>query len=112
MWLSAACVAHCIATTVAIAALSTAGGLLGSPLIHEAGLVLAIVMGAVAFGQGILRHRRALPMMLGASGLALMAAAVVVPHGASHAIESLLTIAGVAVLATGHAINRRPTPSA
>ena len=111
MWLSAACVAHCVATTVAIAALSTAGGLLGSPLIHQVGLVMAIVIGTVAFGQGILRHRRTLPILLGATGLALMAAAVVVPHGASHAIESILTIVGVVVLATGHAVNRRaPTP--
>jgi hypothetical protein len=29
-----------------------------------------------------------------------------VPHGAGHVAESLLTIAGVAVLATGHALNR------
>jgi hypothetical protein len=107
MWLSAACVAHCVATTVLVAALSTAGGLLGNPVIHEVGLVLAILLGAVAFGKGVAHHGRPLPLLLGGAGLALMAAAVIVPHGAHHLSESVLTIAGVIVLAGGHALNQR-----
>ena len=106
MWLSAACVAHCVATTVMVAVLSTAGGLLGNPLIHEAGLVLAILLGALAFGKGVAAHGRPLPLLLGGVGLALMAAAIVVPHGAHHLSESVLTIVGVVVLAGGHALNR------
>ena len=106
IWLSAACLAHCVATTVLVAVLSTAGGLLGSPLIHEVGLVLAILLGAVAFGKGVVAHGRPLPLMLGGVGLTMMAAAVIVPHGAHHLAESGLTIAGVVVLATGHALNR------
>jgi hypothetical protein len=106
IWLSAACLAHCVATTVFVAALSTAGGLLGSPLIHEAGLVLAIIVGAIAFGRGVVTHRRRLPLVLGAVGLALMGAALVVPHGRGHVAETLLTIAGVAILAAGHMLNR------
>lgn len=107
IWLSAACVVHCLATTVAVALLSTAGGLLGSPLIHEVGLVLALALGLLAFGRGVIAHRRLLPVLLGGGGLALMAAAIVVPHGDSHVIESLLTIAGVVLLAVGHTINQR-----
>jgi hypothetical protein len=107
IWLSAACVAHCLATTAAVALLSTAGGLLGNPLIHEVGLVLALGLGLLAFGRGMVAHRRLLPVVLGGSGLALMAAAIVVPHGHSHLIESLLTIAGVVLLAAGHTVNRR-----
>lgn len=106
MWLSAACVAHCVATTVMVALLSTAGGLLGNPLIHEVGLVLAILLGAVAFGKGVADHGRPLPLLLGGTGLAMMAAAVLVPHGAHHLAESALTIPGVLVLAAGHALNR------
>ncbi len=106
IWLSAACLAHCVATTVLVAVLSTAGGLLGNPLIHEVGLVLAILLGAVAFGKGVVAHGRPLPLMLGGAGLTMMAAAVIVPHGAHHLAESALTIAGVVVLATGHALNR------
>lgn len=108
MWVSAACVVHCLLTTVMVAILSTAGGLLGSPLIHEGGLVVAILLGAVAFGRGIVVHGRPLPILLGASGLAVMAAALFVSDADGHLVESALTIAGVVVLAVGHAINRRP----
>jgi hypothetical protein len=107
IWLSAACVVHCLATTAAVALLSTAGGLLGSPLIHEVGLVLALLLGLLAFGRGVVTHRRRLPVLLGGGGLALMAAAIVVPHGYSHLTESMLTVAGVALLAAGHTANRR-----
>jgi hypothetical protein len=106
IWLSAACVVHCLATTVMVAVLSTAGGLLGSPMIHEVGLVLALALGLVAFGRGMLAHRRLLPVALGGTGLALMATAVIVPHGESHVVESLLTVAGVVLLAAGHMVNR------
>lgn len=107
MWLSAACVVHCLATAILVAVLSTAGGILGSPAIHEAGLVLAIALGCVAFGRGIVAHRRVLPIALGATGLSLMMAALVVAHAGGHLVESALTIVGVAVLAAGHALNRR-----
>lgn len=106
MWLSAACVVHCLATAILVAVLSTAGGILGSPLIHETGLVLAIALGCVAFGRGIVAHRRVLPTVLGAMGLSLMMAALVVAHAGGHLVESALTIVGVAVLAAGHALNR------
>ena len=104
--LSGLCVVHCVATTVVLALLSTAGGLLGHPLIHEVGLVLAILLGALAFGKGLIDHGRPLPLLLGGTGLAMMAAAVMVPHGAHHLTESVLTILGVVVLAAGHALNR------
>jgi hypothetical protein len=80
--------------------------MLGSPLIHEGGLLIAIVLGCVAFGRGIMAHRRVLPMVLGATGLLLMAAALFVSHEGGHLAESALTILGVAVLASGHALNR------
>lgn len=108
MWVSAACVVHCLLTTVMVAMLSTAGGLLGSPLIHEGGLVVAILLGLVAFGRGIVVHGRPLPIVLGGCGLALMAAALFVSDAGGHLVESALTVAGVVVLATGHALNRRP----
>lgn len=107
IWLSAACVAHCVATTAAVAALAAAGGVLGNPLIHQVGLVAAMLLGAVAFGRGLLVHRRPLPLAVGSVGLALMAAAVAMPHGENHLAESVLTVVGVAVLAGAHALNRR-----
>jgi hypothetical protein len=100
-------VAHCLATTVAVAALAAAGGVLGNPLIHQVGLVAAMLLGALAFGRGLLTHRRPLPIVLGVIGLALMAGAVAMPHGEHHITESVLTIVGVAVLAGAHNLNRR-----
>lgn len=107
MWLSAACVVHCVAITVLAAALSTAGGILGSPLVHEVGLVAALLLAVVAFGRGLVAHRRALPLLLGGMGLVAMAAAVFVSHAGGHRLETVLTIGGVALLAGGHALNRR-----
>ena len=46
MGLSGLCVVHCVVTTVLLATLASAGGLLGSPLIHEVGLFIAMVIGA------------------------------------------------------------------
>lgn len=105
--LSTGCMVHCIATTVMAAALSAAGGWLGNPVVHEVGLGLALLLGVVAFGRGILAHRRPAPLVLGAVGLALMAVAILVPHGANHAVETVLTMLGVAILAAGHFLNRR-----
>lgn len=107
IWLSTGCMVHCVATTVLAAALSAAGGWLGNPLIHEVGLVLAVLLGLVAFGRGIVAHRRAAPLVLGAIGLSMMGAAILVPHGEGHATETLLTMLGVAILAAGHFLNRR-----
>jgi hypothetical protein len=64
-------------------------------------------LGAIAFVRGVRRHRRALPLVLGASGLSLMASALVVSHGAHHLMESALTIVGVSVLALAHLFNRQ-----
>lgn len=96
--LSALCVVHCLATLGAIALLASAG-LLGDPLIHRVGLGLAVLIGAVALGQGALRHRRAVPLLLGGAGLLLMASALAVPHGPA---EALVTVIGVSALAVGH----------
>ena len=54
--LSGLCMVHCLATTVLLALLSAAGGMLGAPWIHEVGLTLAMIMGAIALGRGILEH--------------------------------------------------------
>ena len=45
--LSGLCLVHCLATAVLLGLLSAAGGLLGSPVIHEVGLTLAMILGAI-----------------------------------------------------------------
>ncbi len=102
--LSGLCAVHCVATAVAVALVSSAAGLLASPLIHEVGLTLAMILGALALGTGALRHRRLLPIAVGALGLGIMAGAMTLGHGTA---EAACTILGVTVLAFGHGLNRR-----
>jgi hypothetical protein len=105
---SGLCVVHCLATSVLLALASTAGGMLGSPLIHEGGLVLAIAMGAVGLGRGIVSHGMMMPSAMGALGLGIMTGAVTLPHGAAglHP-ETVWTMIGVGLLAFGHHLNAR-----
>ena len=102
MGLSGLCLVHCLATTVLLALLSAAGGFLGSPRIHEAGLTLAMAMGAYSLGRGILEHGYAMPSAVGGLGLGVMAGALTLPHDGT---EALYTIVGVGILALGHRLN-------
>ncbi|MBA3576246.1 MAG: MerC domain-containing protein [Sphingomonas sp.] len=100
--LSGLCIVHCLATAVLLAALSSIGGLLGAPVIHEVALVLAMLMGAFALGQGVVKHGFMMPCAVGALGLGVMAGALQLPHDGS---EALLTMVGVGILALGHRLN-------
>ena len=102
MGLSGLCLVHCLATTVLLALLSAAGGFLGAPIIHEVGLSLAMIMGAVALGRGIVEHGYSMPSAVGGLGLGVMAGALTLPHDGT---EALYTVIGVAILALGHRLN-------
>lgn len=106
--LSGLCVVHCIATSVLLALMSAAGGLLLDPIFHEVGLMLAIGLGALALGRGVFEHGYAMPASMGAFGLGMMAGALSLPHDGSGA-ETLWTVVGVGLLAFGHDLNRRAT---
>ncbi|ASY45611.1 MAG: MerC domain-containing protein [Sphingobium sp.] len=102
--LSGLCLAHCFITAVVLGLLATAGGIFESPIFHEAGLVLAILMGAIALGHGALVHRFMMPAAIGALGLGVMAGALTMDHGWQ---ESVYTLIGVGILALGHDLNHR-----
>lgn len=102
MGLSGLCLVHCIATAVMLAALASAGGLLGAPIIHEVGLTLAMVLGAVALGRGVMEHGFMMPSAVGALGLGVMAGALQLPHDGTEAVYTML---GVGLLALGHRLN-------
>lgn len=102
--LSGLCVVHCIATSVLIALAASAGGLLGTPLVHEIGLVLAILLGALGLGKGMVQHGYMMPSAIGSLGLGAMAGALTLHHDGG---EALYTIIGVGLLALGHDLNRR-----
>ncbi|HET8750603.1 MAG TPA: MerC domain-containing protein [Sphingomicrobium sp.] len=102
MGLSGLCLVHCVATAVLLGLLASAGGFLGSPVIHEVGLTLAMIIGSFALGRGIVEHGFLLPSATGALGLGVMAGALSLPEG-SH--EAIYTVAGVMILALGHRLN-------
>ena len=100
--LSGLCLVHCLATAVVLAALATAGGLLGAPIVHEIGLGLAIALAAVALGRGALEHGFLMPVAVGSLGLGVMAGALTLPHDGSEAIYTML---GIGIVALGHRLN-------
>ena len=101
--LSGLCMVHCLATAVALGLLASAGGLLGSPWIHEVGLTLAMMLGALALGRGVYVHGFMMPSAVGGLGLGVMAGALTMPHDGTEAMD---TGVGGAVLALGHQLNR------
>jgi len=100
--LSALCVVHCVSGLIFVSVLGIGGSVLLNPRIHEIGLMLAIAIGAVGLGAGVMRHRRADILIAGVAGLALMALGLVVPDGP---IEAAITISGVCLLASAHLRN-------
>jgi len=100
--LSGLCMVHCLATAVVLGLISAASGLLGSPWIHEVGLTLAMILGAVALGRGIYEHGFMMPGAVGGLGLGVMAGALTMPHDGS---EALFTVVGVSILTHGHRLN-------
>lgn len=102
--LSALCLVHCLTTAVLVIALSSVGGWLVHPAVHEIGLMIAVGLAAIALGRGVLRHGYMLPAAIGGLGIGVMAGATAVPHGP---METVYTILGVAIVALGHDLNRR-----
>ena len=77
--------------------------MLGSPVIHEVGLSIAMIIGAVALGQGVRDHGFMMPSAVGGLGRGVMAGALTLPEGSGH--EVIWTMTGVLVLALGHRLN-------
>ena len=100
--LSGLCVVHCLATTILLALVASAGGMLGAEWIHEVGLTLAMAMGVLSLGRGIMEHGYTMPSAVGGLGLGVMAGALTMPHDGS---EALYTVVGVTILALGHRLN-------
>lgn len=100
--LSGLCVVHCVLGVVLVGVLGLGGEALLSPAIHRIGLGLALGVGTVSLGFGVLRHGRLGPMVIGGTGLLLMGGALAVGHGLS---EAVLTVIGVSLVALAHIRN-------
>lgn len=102
--LAGLCALHCIATIVLVSILGLGGHFLLEPVIHRIGLLLALIVAAVAIGWGALRHRRAAPFVVAMMGLSFMGGALAMPHGDG---ELILTLIGVTLVSFGHLLNLR-----
>lgn len=105
IWISGLCALHCVLSVALVSVLGLGGQILLDPSIHEFGLGLALAVGALSLGYGVLRHGRLGPLVIGATGLLLMAIAMGISHGVE---EAALTIAGVALVALAHIRNLHP----
>jgi hypothetical protein len=103
--LSGLCLIHCVATALVVALAASAASVFLNPLIHEVGLALAIGLGVLALGTGLIAHGRKAPMLVGGLGLCAMAYALSLRHGVAG--EVIFTILGVCLVAIGHGLNRR-----
>jgi len=102
--LSGLCLVHCVASAVLLTFLASAAGLFLDPIVHEVGMVVALLLGMIGLGRGISQHGFMLPAAIGSLGLGMMAGALTLHHDGG---EMLYSMAGVLVLALGHDLNRR-----
>jgi len=103
--LSGLCLIHCIGTAFLVAVAASSAGIFLNPLIHEIGLAIAIGLGILALGSGMIAHGRKAPLLVGGLGLCAMAYALSLRHGVAG--EVVFTVLGVCLVAIGHSLNRK-----
>ena len=103
---SAACLIHCLALPLVVAALPALSTMLDVPeAFHRWVRLLAAPAAALALAQGRRRHGRGWPLVVGAGGVALLVvAALVMPEGWG---ETATTVAGSLLLGWAHLANWR-----
>lgn len=104
--LSGLCMVHCLAGLFLLGAFGLGGSVLFDPAIHRFGLMIAFALGVLTIGMNAVRHGHRLPLLLGGAGLVLMGSAILAGHSAA---EAVLTIGGVALVASAHLVNLRRT---
>ena len=104
MTLSGLCLVHCLAGSLLLTVFASGGGWFGHD-VHFYGLALALPLAAYALWRGVAIHHRLGVALLGATGIALMAASLFIGHGGAG--EVLVSVAGVSLLGLAHWWNLR-----
>jgi hypothetical protein len=104
MTLSGLCLVHCLAGTLLLTMFAASSEWF-SHNVHLVGLAIALPLAAVALWRGVMVHGRIGVAVLGACGIALMAASLLIAHGGSG--EVALSVAGVVMLGLAHFWNLR-----
>jgi hypothetical protein len=102
MTLSGLCLVHCLAGTLLLTVFAAGGDWLGHN-VHVIGLAIALPLAAFALWRGIAVHHRIGVGVLGATGIALMAASLLIGHGGI--AEIALSMLGVSLLGLAHLWN-------
>jgi hypothetical protein len=97
--LSGLCLLHCMAGFVLLGLFALSSDWLDHR-VHVVGLMMAMPLAAVALWRGWRRHGRLPIGLLGAAGLVVMAASLLVAHGET--TEMLVSMVGVSLLAFAH----------
>jgi hypothetical protein len=102
--LSGLCLVHCLVGSLLLTVFAVSSDFLGHG-IHVIGLLLALPLALVALWRGVRLHGRLGVAVLGVVGIALMALSLVVSHG--DAVEVIISVVGVSLLAAAHLWNLR-----
>lgn len=102
--ISSLCVVHCLAGLLFVTVLGLGGEFLLAPQWHRVGLAVAVAVGFVTIGLGVMRHGKMAPLALAMVGLSLMTAGLFVSHGVE---EASFTVPGVILVASAHLLNLR-----
>jgi len=101
-----ACLIHCLALPLLIAAIPVVSSVLPIPLhFHEIALGLAIPATAGALFAGYRRHRLAAPLIAGTVGLTLLTLGAI--HWGETPLEMPVTVLGSLAIAVAHLANWR-----
>jgi hypothetical protein len=107
--LSGVCIVHCLAVPVLVAFLPLAAVSLGSGShFHSLMLWFVVPTSVVGFGLGLHAHRHIGIVVLGALGIAVLAATALWGHTAwASSVEVAVSVFGSLVLAVAHWLNFR-----
>jgi hypothetical protein len=101
-----ACLVHCIALPVILAALPAVASVMPIPeTFHVLALAFAVPATGGALYVGYRRHRLAAPLMIGGAGLVLLALGVL--RWGETPLEAPVTIFGSVLIAAAHVTNWR-----
>ena len=104
---SALCIVHCLLTPVVMLAIPFIGlAMPDESRVHATMLLVVVLVGVVAFGAGYARHRRVSLLAAPMAGVALLAAAAFGGEAIGEVGESLLTVAGGAIMIGSHWLNQ------
>jgi len=107
--LSLLCTIHCLALPIFAALLpSTAALVLEDEMFHLWVVLAVIPISVFALTMGCKKHKRYRVLALGAIGIAVLAASVLIDHHIlGETWEKILTVVGASFVAAGHLLNYR-----